>query len=298
MRKFLELQRYLAPESLEEALQLLRQEGPGARVLAGGTDLFVAMKEKGLRAECLVDIKRISELRGIGMAEDGRLRIGAATTLHEIERSETVKRVHPLLSEAVGTIGSFQVRNRGTIGGNLANASPAADSAPALLVSDAELELVSAGGVRIVPVEAFFRGPGQSVLEEDEVLKCVFVPVPPPGMCSAYLKFGVRRAMEISIVSVAVSLVLDEGGVCRRARVALGSVAPTPLRARRAEAVLLGRIERERLEEAAEEAVAEAKPITDLRASAEYRRHIVRVLVKRAVREAISRYGVAAGEGA
>jgi len=292
MSKFLMFEKYCVPETQEELFQLLRDGNPTTRVLAGGTDLFVAMKERGLAAQCLVDIKRVVELRGIESLNGGGLGIGATTTLHEIEMSKTVRNVCPVLSEAVGMIGSLQIRNRGTLGGNLSNASPAADSAPCLLVLDAQFELSSAFGSRVIPSETFFVGSGRSVLGPGEILKRIIVPRPKPRTQSVYLKFGLRNAMDIPIVGVAVSLVFGDEGSCCDAKVALASIAPTPLRARKTEAALAGELNEQRIQDAAAQAVAEAKPISDVRGSASYRKHLVRVLTTQAVKQAIALYRV------
>ncbi len=287
MSKFLSFQRYRAPATQAELLQVLCEEGPRARVLAGGTDVFVAMKEKGLRVECLVDCKRVTELRGI--AQDGKgLAIGAATTLHEVEISPVVQKAFPALSFAVGQIGSVQVRNRGTVGGNLANASPAADSTPALLVLDAQFELVSSTGERCVPADTFFLGPGKSILGSGEILRRILIPPMKVGQHAKYIKFGPRKAMDIAVVGVAVALVLDQSGKCSDARVALASVAPVPLRARQTEAALVGDLTEARIKEAAAIAGNEAKPIDDVRGSASYRKHLVQVLVKQAVQQILT----------
>jgi CO/xanthine dehydrogenase FAD-binding subunit len=288
MSRFLTFERYCAPETESELFRLLRDTT--ARVLAGGTDLFIAMREKGVRSPCLVDIKRIPELRGIQRLDGGGLTMGATTTLHEIETSEMVRQVCPVLSDAAGMIGSLQVRNRGTLGGNLCNGSPAADLAPALLVLDAQLELASPSGTREIPVEAFFAGPGETVLKHGEILKRIRIPRPAPDTQSVYLKFGPRKAMDIAVVNVAVSLKLNDDGSCRDARLALGSVGPTPRRAKKAEAALIGELTEERIQGVAALAPAESNPIDDVRGGKAYRAHLVRVLTTRAIREAVSRH--------
>ncbi len=289
MTKFLTFQRYRAPATQAELWQVLGEEGTNARILAGGTDVFVAMKEKGLRTECLVDIKRIPELRGI--AQNGKgLAIGAATSLHEIELSREVHQAFPVLSYAVGQIGSVQVRNRGTLGGNVANASPAADSTPALMVLDAQFELVSNQGERCVPADAFFVGPGKSILGTGEILRRILIPPMKTGQHAVYVKFGPRKAMDIAVVGVAVSLVIDKNQ-CTDARVALASVAPVPLRARKTQAALIGDLTETRIKEAAAIAGEEAKPIDDVRGSAAYRKNLVQVLVKQAVQQILAQAG-------
>lgn len=293
MSEFFAFERYCAPASLQELLQMLRDEGPEARVLAGGTDVLVAMKEKGLRTTTLVDIKRIDELRGIESRNGSGLSIGATTSLHEIEVSRMVKQACPVLSDAVGQIGSLQVRNRGTLGGNLSNASPAADATPALIVLDAEFELVSAAGSRVISAESFFVGPGKSVLRQGEILRRVFVPNGQPGAQSVYLKFGPRQAMDIAVVGLAVSMRFEGDGKCRDARVAMASVAPIPLRAKQVEAALIGEVTEQRIKDAAAQAALEAKPIDDLRGGAKYRKQLVSVLLKRAVTQALAQHRAA-----
>ncbi len=274
----------IQPESVKEAAAVLSELGGRAYPLAGGTDIFVSMREKGFKAEYLVDLKGIDELRGISLIGDGRLSIGATATLHEVETSRLVKEFCLVLAESVGQIGSMQVRNRGTIGGNLGNASPAADSAQGLLILDAELELESLAGRRTVSIESFFVGPGETAIRPGEILCRILVPRPQQGTCTASLKYGPRRAMDCAVASVAVALTIDLSGICRRARIALGSVAPTPIRSRRAEALLEGQeLSDPWMKKAAGAALEDSRPITDLRASADYRRHLVEVLVKRAI---------------
>jgi carbon-monoxide dehydrogenase medium subunit len=276
------------PGNLNEATHLLRELGEKGCPLAGGTDVFVSMKEKGFQPEVLVDLKRIGELRGIASVGDHRISIGATTTLHEVETSKLVKETCPVLAEIVGQIGSIQVRNRGTIGGNVGNGSPAADSARALLILDAEMEVVSAIGTRSIPVESFFVGPGETAIRRGEILRRILVPALKPGTKTASIKYGPRRAMDCAVASVAVALTFDPSGICRAARIALGSVAPTPIRARQAEALLVGqKIAEEHLEKVAKVAQSEARPISDVRASAGYRTQLVQVLVKRAIQKAL-----------
>jgi CO/xanthine dehydrogenase FAD-binding subunit len=286
MSRFPTIERYCAPETLDELFSLLG--GPGTRVFAGGTDVLVAMKEKGLAVNTLVDLKRVRDLNGIMPLNGSGLAIGATTSLHDIETSPIVNEQWPVLCESVGTIGSFQIRNRGTIGGNLANASPAADSTPALIVLDSQFELLSAKGSRVVPADEFFLGPGQCVLQDGEILRRVIVPTPKPNTHSVYIKFGPRNAMDIAIVGVAVSLRLADDGRCVDARVALASVAPVPLRAHKTETVLVGELSENCINQAAETAAGEARPIDDIRGSAKYRKHLVKVLLRQAVRQAIA----------
>jgi len=275
----------LSPSSLPEAVALLGRYGAGAKLIAGGTDLMVLLKEKRIAPETIINLLGVPELQGIEK-KDEVLRIGATVRLSALERSPLLSREWSILASAAHSIGSPQIRNLGTIGGNLCNASPAADLAPSLLVMDAEVTLVSKGGERKVPLSAFFTGPGRTVLKKDEILKEITIPNPSPGTVGAYLKLGRRRSMDLSVVSVGVLLKLSGAGQCERVRIALGSVSPTPMRAKKAEKVLQGRRPDAILvREASECASGECRPITDIRGSAEYRVEMVKALVERAVKQ-------------
>jgi carbon-monoxide dehydrogenase medium subunit len=264
--------KYLKPRTLEEAIELLTKIR-GSRVLAGGTDLLVDLKTGRVGAEALVDIGAIRELRGVEDLGD-RIRIGAATRLQEIVGSDVVARELPLLRNAVESMGSWQIRNLATVGGNLCNASPAADTAPPLLAYEAELVIVGPRGTRVVPITKFFTGYRRTALEEGEILKEIVIGKRTWSGWS-YIKLGRRSGFTLSIVSVAV-LTSTRGGVLEDVRIALGSVAPTPIRAYRAEGYLRGReVSLEVLERAAEIAREEVSPIDDVRASAWYRREMV-----------------------
>jgi CO/xanthine dehydrogenase FAD-binding subunit len=264
--------KYLKPRTLEEAIELLTKIR-GSRVLAGGTDLLVDLKTGRVSAEALVDIGAIRELRGVEDLGD-RIRIGAATRLQEIVESDVVARELPLLRNAVESMGSWQIRNLATVGGNLCNASPAADTAPPLLAYEAELVIVGPRGTRVVPITKFFTGYRRTALEEGEILKEIVIGKRAWSGWS-YIKLGRRSSFTLSIGSVAV-LTSTRGGVLEDVRIALGSVAPTPIRAYRAEEYLRGReVSLEVLERAAEIAREEASPIDDVRASAWYRREMV-----------------------
>jgi carbon-monoxide dehydrogenase medium subunit len=264
--------KYLKPRTLEEAIELLTKIR-GSRVLAGGTDLLVDLKTGRVSAEALVDIGAIRELRGVEDLGD-RIRIGAATRLQEIVESDVVARELPLLRNAVESMGSWQIRNLATVGGNLCNASPAADTAPPLLAYEAELVIVGPRGTRVVPITKFFTGYRRTALGEGEILKEIVIGKRAWSGWS-YIKLGRRSSFTLSIVSVAV-LTSTRGGVLEDVRIALGSVAPTPIRAYRAEEYLRGReVSLEVLERAAEIAREEVSPIDDVRASAWYRREMV-----------------------
>ncbi|MEW6751156.1 MAG: xanthine dehydrogenase family protein subunit M [Candidatus Latescibacterota bacterium] len=278
---------YSAPHSVKEAVALLGQEG--AAVLAGGTDLLLRL-QAGEPGPCrVVDIKRIPGFAQLRFDPHKGLSIGPAVTLSELERSEVVERHYPALAQGARVVGSVQIRNRATLVGNLCNAAPSADTAPGLLVLGARLRLVGPDGRRTLALEAFFQGPGQTALRPGELVVGVQVPTPPPRSGSAYVRHTLRQAMDIAVVGVGVSLTLaGRRPACAEVAIALGAVAPTPLRARQAEGFLRGEdLTPERIARAAELAAAEARPISDVRASAEYRRELVQVLAQRMLQAAL-----------
>lgn len=276
------------PATLDEALSLLHRL-QGAKVLAGGTDLLVAMKLKGLRVDNLVSLRRLGDALRYVRHEEGLIRIGAATTIRRLSEDPMLLERAPVLAEAASKVGSHQVRNMGTLGGNLCNASPAADTAPPLLVLDAEVAAASLGRKRSIPLIDFFVGPGETALGPDELLVEVRFRPPTVPHGAAFFKLGRKFSEDISVVNAAALVALD-GGICVEARVALGAVAPTPLRPSEAEALLEGRRVTEGAIEAAAEAAAEvARPIGDVRASAAYRREMVKTAVSRALVDACRR---------
>ncbi len=273
------------PASIQEASRIVKDNGPGGRFLAGGTDLVIAIKEKGLAPKYVVDLKRIPNLSGIREEADGSLTIGALTTMREIETSPLICKRLLFLAQSAAEVGSIQIRNRATIGGNMANATPSADVAPALLVLEARAKIAGAGGERILNLEEFFRGPGQTVMLPEEILTAILIPPIPPKLVGEYIKFSPREMMDLAYVGVAVALVLNgKERKCESARIALGAVSPTPMRARKAEALIEKQILTEELaEKAGEEAARESKPISDVRSSADYRRAMVGAMTKRAL---------------
>jgi CO/xanthine dehydrogenase FAD-binding subunit len=281
---------YREPSTLSEAIAILNQYGKEAKVLAGGTDLLVNMKERGWEPRVLVNLKTIPDLRYILFDEKEGLRIGALTTVREVETSSLIREKFPCLHEGARSLGSVQVRNRATIGGNLCNASPAADHAPPLLVLNARVKLVGAGGERIVPLEKFFVGPGATVLD-NEVLTEIMVPASSQHVQGVYLTISRREAVDLAQVGIAVAArAEDKKTRWRDVRIALGAVAPTPLRAYETEKLLEGRnIQESVIEEAVAKSIEEARPITDLRASEWYRREIVKVLAQRALEQVANR---------
>ena len=272
------------PTSVQEASLLLKDNGPGGRFLAGGTDLVIAMKEKGLVPKYVVDLKRIPGLAGIHENSDGSITIGALTTMREIETSPLIKIKFPFLAQSAAEVGSIQIRNRATIGGNMANATPSADLAPSLIALNATAKIVRANGERTTALEEFFCGPGQTVMTADEILTAITVPKAPSRLVGEYIKFSPREIMDLAYVGVAVAYTLGEQRLCAGVRIVLGAVAPTPIRARRAEAAIEGEVLTEALaEKAGEIAAEESKPISDVRSSADYRRAMVGTMTKRAL---------------
>ncbi len=273
---------YLAPQSLAEALQTLGQLSEGVQIIAGGTDLIPRMRSRMIEPSLLVDL-RLLGLGGIEMLGDG-IRLGASTTHTEVLESELLAEHCPALIESAKDIAGPPIRNRGTVGGNLVNASPAADLVPPLMVYDAVVVLAKADTQRDVSLADFFTGPGSTVLEADEIMTEIRIPAISQNTSSSFIKLGKRRAMAIAVVSAAARLTLDDGGKISQARIALGSVAPTPVRAVEAEAVLIGQLPSvELFTEAGNVARTEASTITDIRASGEYRSKMVSVLTRRAL---------------
>lgn len=279
---------YYEPATMEEAVEILLELGEEAKVLAGGTDLLVKMKTGQIRPRAIVNIKRIQGLRYI--REEGEwIRIGALTTLRDLEKSEIVMRQLPALHDAVNKMASIQIRTVATLAGNLCNASPAADTAPPLLVHDAIVVTVAPGGGREIPLREFFQGPGKTALKPWELVKEIVVPKTKSGS-SAFVKTS-RTSVDLAIASSAVYLnVIDD--VIVEARIALGSVAPVPVRAVKTEASLKGlRIGSDELMSALRGLEEEISPITDVRATAEYRKHVVKVLTWDALQLAYRRSG-------
>lgn len=269
---------YMAPSSLKEACHLLKEYQNKARLLAGGTDLIPKMKKRAITAEIIIDLNRIPGLAGIEIRGD-RLHIRGLTRLAEIKESPLVKEKAPVLAQAIGLMASPPIRNRATIAGNLCTASPAADTAPPLLVLDALVKMESIRGERIVPLSEFFLGPEKTVKRPDEILTEVIIPVQEGN--SAFMKLGRRKAFTLAVVSAA-AFVRTRKGKFEEVRVALGAVAPIPMRGRKVEEALKGsEVNEQKIVQAAERVREEVSPITDVRASAEYRKDMSYVLTKR-----------------
>lgn len=274
---------YYKPSTIDEAWKL-KKRIPAARFIAGGTDVLVQMRKRVMAPPALISLRSIRELSGIDVARGTR--IGAATTIAELLRHPLIATEYPILAEAAKRLGSMQVRNVATIGGNLANCSPCADTAVALLVLDARVRLRGPKKAREIPIKEFFLGPGKSCLASSEILTDIFLD-PPSARASAkprvvFMKKG-RVRMDLAIASLAVLFELD-GDTCTKARIAAGSVAPVPLRLLEVEKLFEGRqITGETAKEARELAMKTVSPITDIRSTAEYRREIVGVYMQRAV---------------
>jgi CO/xanthine dehydrogenase FAD-binding subunit len=278
---------YHEPKALDEALRLMGEIRSDGAVLAGGTDLLVNMKMGKTAPKHVVSLSRVEGLKGI-KREHGSLTLGACVTAGDLKDQEEVKAEFNGLCQSAGSLGSPLIRNLATVGGNIVTARPAAERPPSLIAYGASVLLKKSEGERLIPLEQFFKGPGQTVKEPEEILCAIILNEPPPYSGGGYVKLGVRNALEISLVNVAAFFALDgPSGPIQEARIVLGSVAPTPIRSASAEAVLLGERPDDALFERAGAAAAQdAKPIDDFRASAEYRQEMVRVFAKRALKRA------------
>jgi carbon-monoxide dehydrogenase medium subunit len=279
------------PRNVEECVAVLAERGTEAKVVAGGTDLLPQLKNGLLRTACVVDLSGVGQLGSLTRADGADLRIGASVTARTLERDPGLLASYPALAESGALVGSVQIRNLATLGGNLCNAAPSADMAPPLLALDADAMIVGPRGTRRVPFASFFLGVRRTVLAPDELLVEIVVPAPEPHSGGNYRRHTPRRELDIAVVGVASQLTLSNG-VCTKARVALAAVAPTPLRATAAEAALQGRpVTPEQIECAAALAAEAARPISDQRGSADFRRHLVQVLTRRTLTTALARAG-------
>ena len=275
---------YLGPKTVREALQIISEYGRKAGVLAGGTDLVISMKKRQINPQYIVNIKDIPDLDYIRYSREAGLKIGALATHSAIANSPIIKDMFNPLATACNKVGTPQVRNMATIGGNVCKAGPSQDTPPVLLVLDARLKLVTLSGDRVVPIDKFFLGPFKTVLQEAELLTEIQIPTPPPRSAGCYKWCTKAVTVDETLVGVAVLMSLDSpGGVCSDIKIALGSVAPTSIRARKAEEVFRGKKVNDRLiEQAAQVAAEETRP----RSRADYRRRMSRVLVSEAITEA------------
>lgn len=281
--------RYEAPETIEAAVKLLAGTKGLGRVLAGGTDLLVQMRSNIVVPDMVVDIKKIAGMRKIA-TEKGGFRIGAAVSGAELDEHPKFSQVWPGVMEAFDLIGSTQIQGRCTMVGNLCNASPAADSVPALVAAGATVTIVGPRRKRELPVEKVPAGPGKTNLAKGEIITSIFLPKRPPRSGDAYLRFIPRTEMDIAVVGVGVSLTLDKAGVCTAARVSLGAVAPTVLLVPAAAKALIGtKVDEAALEKLAEAASAACRPIDDKRGTKEYRIKVAGVMARRAAQIALDR---------
>jgi carbon-monoxide dehydrogenase medium subunit len=278
---------YHKPATIEEAVTFLRRYEGKEAVLAGGTDLLVKMKQNLRTPVHVVDIKGIERLREITTNRDGSLLIGAAVTLQSLSTSSFLNRGWNLLAQAASKVGSVQIRNRATLGGNICHASPSGDTLPALLCLEARFKIFGPQGEREIPAQDFFLGPGQVALGRTEILTGILLPKNSLRLRGVYKKFTLRRMMDLSLVGVAVLGELDDtGNTFRDIRIGLGAVASTPIRARRAEITLTGdKMTAKRIEETSRLAAEEAHPISDIRGDDWYRKEMIHHLVQEAIRE-------------
>jgi carbon-monoxide dehydrogenase medium subunit len=277
---------YYSPKTVEEACGILANLGSDAKVLSGGTDVLSKMKNELIAPKALVSLMKIENMSEIAYVPEKGVVIGARATHNDLVNSALLQQRHPSISEAAHTMANNQIRNRGTIGGNLVNAVPSADLPPILIALWANVTLVGRYGTRTMPLEDFFVGPNRSAIEPDEILTEITIPEQ-RTTGSAYFKFGLRRSGALAVVGVAASVVAVKTHV-EEARIVLGAVGPVPMRAKKAEALLVGTLATEAaLEEAGRAAAAECRPISDIRGSEEYRRDMVRVFTKRALRKAL-----------
>lgn len=289
---------YHAPRTLREAISILSKANGNGRALAGGTDLIAQLKEGRKSATVLVDVKGIPELNRLEFRPRRGLRIGAAVPCSTIAAHPDVQESYPAVAFSCSLVGSIQIQNRASIGGNICNAAPSADTIPALICLGAKAVIAGPSGKREVPLEELFLGPGRTVLAPGELLSEVIIPTPPGSSACVYQRFTPREEMDIAVVGVGSFVVLapneraSGGRKCKEAKIALGATAPTPVRAKEAEAFLSGRIiDDSAINEAGELAVLSAKPITDVRGSAEYRKELVKVLTRRTLKACLNALG-------
>jgi len=283
---------YLAPETAEEVCRLLKERGKAAKVMAGGTDLLVSLRNRQSRPAAIIGLKGIKPLALIVFDKKKGLSIGATALLSDVASHKDISKMYPAIAYAARQTATVQIRNMGTVVGNICNAAPSADNAPTLLAMGAELIIMGIRGEKRLPLARFFKGPGITALGKDEIVISLFVPLPPPHSGISYQHISARGKVDISAVGVG-TMITMEGKKCKYARIALGGVAPVPMLAKKAEKRLTGKmLIPDVIEETALQAAEESKPISDVRASAEYRRKMVAVLTRRALLEAKKRAGL------
>lgn len=282
---------YVAPTSLDEAIKTLASHGAAARVLAGGTDVIIQAREGRRNVSVMVDVKHLPETMELTLSADGSLRVGAATACARIYGDPEIAQRFPALIDSASLIGGIQIQSRASLGGNLCNSSPAADSIPTLIALGAQCEIAGPGGRRRVAVEDFCTAPGRNVLTDGELLVALTFPAPEPNSGAAFERFIPRNEMDIAVVNAAASVTLSADGTkFESARIALGAVAPTPLYVKAAGDALAGSsVSAASIEIASSVASAAAKPITDMRGSAAQRTHLAGVLTKHVINKAVER---------
>jgi carbon-monoxide dehydrogenase medium subunit len=282
---------YLEPESIEEVLTILSQYQGKSKIIAGGTDLMLQMRNKAIKPEYVVDITRIPGLDRVTFDGQQGLRLGALTTIRALETSVELQNEYPIISQAAGQLGSVAIRNVATVGGNLCNALPSAETSQALVALSAQVKMIGPRGERILPLDGFFTGVGKTLLQPDELLLEILVPPLAPHTSGIYIKHSPRGPIDLAIVNITVLMTMEPAQkVCSDAKIVLGAVSPTPLRARKAENVLKGKkIDGALIDRAAQVASDEAHPRQgSIRGSFEYKKEMVRVLTGRAIKEIIA----------
>lgn len=282
---------YVAPASLDEATKVLAAKGASARVLAGGTDVIIQAREGRKDVGVMVDVKHIPETTELTLNADGSLRVGAATPCAQIYGNADVAKRFPALIDSASLIGGIQIQSRASLGGNLCNSSPAADSIPTLIALGATCEITGPDGKRTLAVEDFCTAPGQNALQAGELLVALMFPAPAANSGAAFERFIPRNEMDIAVVNAAANVTLSaDGKTFESARIAIGAVAPTPLFVKAAGDALAGKpVSDETIAAAAKAAADAAKPITDMRGSAAQRKHLAGVLTKRVINKAVER---------
>jgi carbon-monoxide dehydrogenase medium subunit len=281
---------FLEPETFEEVHHLVEKNKGDAVLMAGGTDLLVNLKRKVIKAKVVISLEKIKSLKQVHYSESAGLTLGSMVTVSELVETPIIKQKFPLLAIAANKIGSPQIRNRATIGGNICTARPAGDTIGPLTAYGAEVQLVLGKETRWEPISKFITGPGKTTRKEGEVLAAIRIKPFPANTGVSYIKYGVRKAMEIAMVSVTTAITFN-GDKCEKATIVLGAVAPTFIRSNEAEESLVSqKVTLSAAEKAAELAAGGCRPITDVRASAEYRRDLVRVLTKRGIMESAARH--------
>lgn len=277
--------KYFTPKSVEEAICLLSEYGEKAEIIAGGTDAIVRMKKGDIPLDLFINIGEIQGLDYIRYEDKNGLRVGPRTSIYSILNSALINEKFCIIAHAAATLGTPTIRRQATIGGNLCNAAPSADMAPPLIALGAQLKIQGCNSQKGIPVEDFFTGPGRTRLNRNEILTEIRIPNPMPDSNAVYLKQTRSQGADLAIVGVAASVIMD-GKVIKDVKIALGAVAPTPIRAKKAEEILKGKKPDDKILEACGEAASlESSPIDDVRSSAAYRIKLVKVLVKRAIKQ-------------